>query len=83
VRRAARWDGLFPIELPGPAQLTALADEVREARGGADSFDFVVGIAPGEDVGPWAEAGATWVLTSFGSQGKEAAVREAIDAGPR
>jgi alkanesulfonate monooxygenase SsuD/methylene tetrahydromethanopterin reductase-like flavin-dependent oxidoreductase (luciferase family) len=83
VRRAARWDGLFPIELPGPPQLAELASEVHEARGRAGSFDFVVGIAPGEDAGPWQAAGATWALTSFGSQGKEAAVREAIDAGPR
>ena len=26
VRRAARWDGLFPIELPGPEQLAELAE---------------------------------------------------------
>jgi alkanesulfonate monooxygenase SsuD/methylene tetrahydromethanopterin reductase-like flavin-dependent oxidoreductase (luciferase family) len=39
LRRAARWDGLFPIELPGPDQLAELADEVRELRAGQDDFD--------------------------------------------
>jgi DNA-binding MarR family transcriptional regulator len=32
VRRAARWDGLFPIELPGPDALATLAGELRELR---------------------------------------------------
>ena len=33
LQRAARWDGLFPIELPGPEALAVLADEVgRRAR---------------------------------------------------
>jgi hypothetical protein len=82
VRRAARWDGLFPIELPGPEQLAELVAEVERLRSGAGGFDHVVEIAPGADPGPWATAGATWVLTSFGSQPREDAVREAIDAGP-
>jgi alkanesulfonate monooxygenase SsuD/methylene tetrahydromethanopterin reductase-like flavin-dependent oxidoreductase (luciferase family) len=36
VRRAARWDGLFPIELPGPEALAELANEVRDLRAGSD-----------------------------------------------
>lgn len=82
VRRAARWDGLFPIELPGPEQLAELVAEVEHLRSGPGGFDHVVEIAPSADPGPWASAGATWVLTSFGSQPREVAVREAIDAGP-
>jgi alkanesulfonate monooxygenase SsuD/methylene tetrahydromethanopterin reductase-like flavin-dependent oxidoreductase (luciferase family) len=81
LRRAARWDGLFPIELPGPAQLTKLAGELAELRDGGD-FDLVVEIAPGEDPAPWAAAGATWVLTGFGRQPRAAHVREVIEAGP-
>src|SRR4051794_7368001 len=34
VRRAARWDGLFPIDLGGPGQLAELVGEVESARGG-------------------------------------------------
>jgi len=82
VRRAARWDGLFPIEVPGPEQLAELVAEVDRARTDAGAFDHVIEIDPGADPGPWAAAGATWVLTSFGSQPREAAVREAIEAGP-
>jgi alkanesulfonate monooxygenase SsuD/methylene tetrahydromethanopterin reductase-like flavin-dependent oxidoreductase (luciferase family) len=81
VRRAVRWDGLFPIEMPGPEALAELAQETAEARGG-EPFDLVAEIAAGEDPGPWAQAGATWVLTGFGRQPRLAEVREAIAAGP-
>jgi hypothetical protein len=83
VKRAARWDGLFTIELPGPDQLAELAAEIQELRSGApaDGFDLVIEISAGEDPQPWARAGATWVLTSFGPQPRADEVRAAIDAG--
>jgi alkanesulfonate monooxygenase SsuD/methylene tetrahydromethanopterin reductase-like flavin-dependent oxidoreductase (luciferase family) len=82
VRRAARWDGLFPIELPGPDALATLAAEVAELRAGREEpFDLVVDIPAGADPGPWEAAGATWVLTGFDSQPREAEVRAVIDAG--
>jgi alkanesulfonate monooxygenase SsuD/methylene tetrahydromethanopterin reductase-like flavin-dependent oxidoreductase (luciferase family) len=81
--RAARWDGLFPIELPGPDDLAVLAEEIGGLRAGASgSFDLVVETPPGADVVPWERAGANWVLTGFGSQPRETEVREAIEAGP-
>jgi alkanesulfonate monooxygenase SsuD/methylene tetrahydromethanopterin reductase-like flavin-dependent oxidoreductase (luciferase family) len=86
LRRAARWDGLFPIELPGPEALAELRGDVFELRAEAGTegpFDLVVDLPPGADVAPWADAGATWVLTEFGFQPKEREVREAIEAGPR
>jgi alkanesulfonate monooxygenase SsuD/methylene tetrahydromethanopterin reductase-like flavin-dependent oxidoreductase (luciferase family) len=83
VRRAVRWDGLFPIELPGPEGLAGLAEEVRRARAGSDGpFDLVVEVPPGADVGPWEAAGATWVLTSIDPQPPLAEVRAVVDAGP-
>jgi alkanesulfonate monooxygenase SsuD/methylene tetrahydromethanopterin reductase-like flavin-dependent oxidoreductase (luciferase family) len=83
VRRAARWDGLFVIDLPGPDALAELADEVRGARAQSDDeFELVVEIPPGDPVAPWEAAGATWVLTGFGRQPRLAEVREAIEAGP-
>ena len=81
VRRAVRWDGLFPIEMPGPEALAQLAQETTEARGG-EPFDLVAEIAPGDDPRPWEQAGATWVLTGFGRQPGFAEVREAVAAGP-
>jgi alkanesulfonate monooxygenase SsuD/methylene tetrahydromethanopterin reductase-like flavin-dependent oxidoreductase (luciferase family) len=83
LRRAARWDGLFPIELPGPDELAMLVAEVRALRDGDDRpFDFVIETSAGEDLGPWEAAGATWVLNSFGPEPREAEVRAQIEAGP-
>ncbi|MGH3297645.1 MAG: LLM class flavin-dependent oxidoreductase, partial [Trebonia sp.] len=75
VRRALRWDGLFPTGLPGPKELAELVGEVRDARTAGDPFDVVVTIPPGQDVKPWARAGATWVVTDFGLQPTRAEVR--------
>jgi alkanesulfonate monooxygenase SsuD/methylene tetrahydromethanopterin reductase-like flavin-dependent oxidoreductase (luciferase family) len=83
VRRAARWDGLFPIDLPGPDAVAELAADVAALRPpGAAPFELVVEADPGADPAPWAAAGATWILTSFGRQPTEDAVRAAIDDGP-
>jgi alkanesulfonate monooxygenase SsuD/methylene tetrahydromethanopterin reductase-like flavin-dependent oxidoreductase (luciferase family) len=86
LRRAARWDGLFPIEMPGPEALAELAAETQELRNEAGrdgSFDLVVDLPPDSEVGPWEEAGATWVLADFGFEPREREMREAIEAGPR
>jgi alkanesulfonate monooxygenase SsuD/methylene tetrahydromethanopterin reductase-like flavin-dependent oxidoreductase (luciferase family) len=83
LRRAARWDGLFPIDLPGPEALATLAGELDALRRGADPFDLVVEVPAGADIAPWEAAGATWVLTAFGWQPAAAEVRDAIRAGPR
>ena len=83
MRRAARWDGIFPIDLEGPEDLAELAAEMRELRAGAEGpFDIVVTNPAGTDPAPWEQAGATWCLTGFGRDPTEAEVREAIDAGP-
>jgi alkanesulfonate monooxygenase SsuD/methylene tetrahydromethanopterin reductase-like flavin-dependent oxidoreductase (luciferase family) len=82
VRRAERWDGLFPTGLPDPAALAELTAEVRAARSAGAPFDVVVDLEPGTDPRPWAEAGATWVVTDLGMQPSLARVREVIDAGP-
>lgn len=77
VRRAARFDGLFPIDLPGPEALAELAAEVP-----GPPFDIVVTNPPGTDPAPWVQAGATWCLTGFSNQPQLAEVRAAIGAGP-
>jgi alkanesulfonate monooxygenase SsuD/methylene tetrahydromethanopterin reductase-like flavin-dependent oxidoreductase (luciferase family) len=79
MRRAARWDGWFPIYLDSPASLTAGIEALGPVR---DGFDVIVTNDVGVDPGPWFEAGATWCLTGFGKQPTEAAVRAQIDAGP-
>jgi len=83
VQRAARWDGMFPIDLGGPDDLAALATEIRDLRAGReDPFDLVTEIQPGAAAEPWEAAGATWVLTDFELQPRLDDVREAIEAGP-
>jgi len=86
LRRAARWDGLFPIEVPSPDDLATLAAELlelrREAGLGDRPFDLVAEVEPGAPTRAWAEAGATWVFTGFGYQPRAADVREAIEQGP-
>ena len=83
IRRAARWDGVFPIDLPGPEAIAELVADVAELRApDAGPFEVVVTHRADEDPAPWAAAGATWCLTGFGSTPSEDEVRAAIDAGP-
>jgi alkanesulfonate monooxygenase SsuD/methylene tetrahydromethanopterin reductase-like flavin-dependent oxidoreductase (luciferase family) len=82
LRRAARFDGVFPIDLPGPEALAELTAEVRALRGssGADGFDVVVRNPPGTDPAPWIAAGATWCLTALGTRASVRQAEKAIDA---
>ena len=82
LRRAARWDGLFPIDLPGPEALEELLADMRPLRGDRqlDGYEVVVTNPAGTDPEPWIAAGATWCLTGFGPQPTAAEVRTAIDA---
>jgi len=83
LRRAAEWDGFFPIDLERPEDLATFAAEIRDLRADrTEPFDLVAEIAPGGDPEPWEAAGATWVLTSVDSPPKLEEVRAAIEAGP-
>jgi alkanesulfonate monooxygenase SsuD/methylene tetrahydromethanopterin reductase-like flavin-dependent oxidoreductase (luciferase family) len=73
LRRAARYDGVFPIDLPGPEVLAEYVDGL--------SGDVVVTNPPGTDPQPWIDAGATWCLTGFGIEPTAEAVRAAIRRG--
>jgi alkanesulfonate monooxygenase SsuD/methylene tetrahydromethanopterin reductase-like flavin-dependent oxidoreductase (luciferase family) len=82
LRRAARFDGLFPIDVPEPEALAELAGEMAALRGpeAGGAFDLVVTNPAGTDPGPWEAAGATWCLTGFGPQPTRSEVEEAIDS---
>jgi hypothetical protein len=83
LRRAARHDGAFPIEVESPEQLAELAADLRELRGNDPRpFDLVVGGPPGTDPAPYAAGGATWWTVSFPLGTTVADVRSVLAAGP-
>jgi hypothetical protein len=83
LRRAARHDGVFVIDIE-PEQLPTVVNEIAAQRAaGLDGYDVVVDALPGTDPRPWADAGATWMLTTFDPfSASPELVREVIGAGP-
>lgn len=63
MKRAARWDGLFLIDMDSPDQLAAAAELVAAERGHLDGFDLVTHLPADEDPVHWIDAGATWIMT--------------------
>jgi alkanesulfonate monooxygenase SsuD/methylene tetrahydromethanopterin reductase-like flavin-dependent oxidoreductase (luciferase family) len=84
LRRAAGYDGVFPIGLESPADLTAMLSVVAAHRpAGAGPFDVAVQGTIDATPGPWVEAGATWWLVRFDPFTVTAAeVRDAIRRRP-
>lgn len=64
ARRAARFDGLYPIDV-SLDDYRRLVDAVHDIRGSLDGFDFAVASHPRVDPEPYVEAGATWVMHAF------------------
>jgi alkanesulfonate monooxygenase SsuD/methylene tetrahydromethanopterin reductase-like flavin-dependent oxidoreductase (luciferase family) len=81
VRRAARYDGVFAIEIDRDG-LRRVVRLVAEARGHLDGFDVAVHATPGEDLSAWEEDGATWAMWSFPPGESSRGVRARIEAGP-
>jgi alkanesulfonate monooxygenase SsuD/methylene tetrahydromethanopterin reductase-like flavin-dependent oxidoreductase (luciferase family) len=89
-RRAAKWDGVFPIAVvdgePGPISADAFAEAsafTRSLRTVDAPFDAVVQGAPDSDPREYAAAGATWwLLTDDGGPGWEERLLGQIRLGP-
>ncbi|MEA2842471.1 MAG: hypothetical protein QOJ69_142, partial [Actinomycetota bacterium] len=64
LRRAARYDGVFVIDLEPPDLVEALR-YIEPLRQTTTPFDVVVHVAPDSVPRPWADAGATWWLAAF------------------
>lgn len=64
VKRAARYDGIFPIDVDAE-QLSRIRDLVAAERGGLDGFDIAVVAHPGVEAGAMRDAGATWAMHAF------------------
>ena len=66
LRRAAECDGFFPVDLDHPDQLVEIVTTVTGLRRHPSApYNIAVGLPPGTDPAPWAEAGATWWLPEF------------------
>ncbi len=70
LRRAARCDGFFPINLDHPDQVEEVVATISDMRDDpAAPYDIAVALPPGTDAAPYARAGATWWLTEFDPEG--------------
>jgi alkanesulfonate monooxygenase SsuD/methylene tetrahydromethanopterin reductase-like flavin-dependent oxidoreductase (luciferase family) len=66
LRRAARCDGFFPVNLESVDQFAQAVATVRDLRSDSTApYDIAVELPPGSDVAPYVEAGATWWMTAF------------------
>jgi alkanesulfonate monooxygenase SsuD/methylene tetrahydromethanopterin reductase-like flavin-dependent oxidoreductase (luciferase family) len=66
LRRAARHQGFFPINLEHPEQLAGIVANLAELRADpSEPFDVVAGLPIGTDPAPYADAGASWWLVEF------------------
>lgn len=82
-RRAARYDGVFPINA-SPDDLADIAAFIADQRGddGLDGFDIAVVYIPGLDLDPFVRHGATWAMHSFLPGEPAADVLDYTKAGP-
>jgi alkanesulfonate monooxygenase SsuD/methylene tetrahydromethanopterin reductase-like flavin-dependent oxidoreductase (luciferase family) len=66
LRRAARYDGFFPVNLDHPDHLAEVVATIEDLRPDpASPYDVAVALPPGTDPAPYVRAGATWCLTEF------------------
>jgi alkanesulfonate monooxygenase SsuD/methylene tetrahydromethanopterin reductase-like flavin-dependent oxidoreductase (luciferase family) len=88
LRRAARYDGYFPVNLDHADQLAEMVADLAMLRRGlgkdpADTYDIVAELEPGVDPTPYIGAGATWWLVGFPDEGTTVDhVRGVIRNGP-
>lgn len=64
LRRAARYDGYFPVFIERPDQVDEIVADLA-AVGVQDDFDIPIPLEPGTDPAPYIAAGATWWLVEF------------------
>jgi len=86
VRRAARYDGIFPIEV-NFEDLRSILRVVEQERGSLTGFDVAVHHQLADENAPvgaerLAEAGVTWMIHSFDTHASSDDVRRVIEVGP-
>jgi alkanesulfonate monooxygenase SsuD/methylene tetrahydromethanopterin reductase-like flavin-dependent oxidoreductase (luciferase family) len=64
LRRAARYQGFFPVNLEHPDQMA----EIAAALPRDEAYDIIASLPPGVDPAPYVEAGATWWVVEFAGE---------------
>jgi alkanesulfonate monooxygenase SsuD/methylene tetrahydromethanopterin reductase-like flavin-dependent oxidoreductase (luciferase family) len=84
LRRAARHDGCFPVNLEHPDQLAEVVVTITDLRQHTTTpYDIAVALPPGTDPAPSAKAGATWWMAEFPPEAVSVEeVRGALRDGP-
>ena len=83
LRRAARYDGFFPIELAHADQLAEIVASLTDLRHHATApYDIAVALSPGTDPEPYVKAGATWWMPDFPPEVTLDLVRGVMHDGP-
>jgi alkanesulfonate monooxygenase SsuD/methylene tetrahydromethanopterin reductase-like flavin-dependent oxidoreductase (luciferase family) len=83
LRRAARYQGLFPVNLENVDEFARVVSTVRALRTDSTApFEIAAALPPATDVAPYAEAGATWWMTEFEPGVSLAEVRDVVREGP-
>jgi alkanesulfonate monooxygenase SsuD/methylene tetrahydromethanopterin reductase-like flavin-dependent oxidoreductase (luciferase family) len=88
MRRAARYDGFFPIRLQSADQLAEIVARVGalredDGRNPDEPYEVIAELEPGVDPTPYREAGATWWLVALDWEGISVdRVRGVIREGP-
>lgn len=87
IRRAAQYDGFFPVNLSSADELAVATGRLRETFGQdalPEGFDVVVALEPEMDPQAFEDAGATWGLTDVDPATMRLAdVRAMVAAGPQ
>lgn len=83
IRRAARLDGYFPVNLEEADQLSEAVAVLTRMRGGDMAhYDIAVSLPPRVDPAPYAHAGATWWMPEIDPGTTIDAVRGILRDGP-
>lgn len=87
-QRAARWDGVFPIDAATggaaftPEDLAEVVALLKQQRGDLEGFEVVAGLAHGRRAAEYEAAGATWVMSGPDLESGVGGLRPRIAAGP-
>ncbi len=81
VRRAARFEGIFPIEADGDC-FARIVEEIATERGDLDGFDIAIQAHPDGSVPDFVDRGATWILQTWPALADPDDVAARVAAGP-